>query len=114
MAKGCGSFTPGKMRHRVQIQRSLRIADGQGGGEDIWETIATVWALVTPANGHERYQAMRLETPVTHKVKMRWRADVGTKNRLLFEGRVLNIVEALNENEDKAFLLIKAIEIVEQ
>ena len=52
-------------------------------------------------NGREIYTSGHLEGHVTHKVTLRWRADltITTSMRLLFNARVFNIRAVLNQDE---------------
>ncbi len=104
----CGEFT--KMKHRISLQAVSQVSDSQGGFTESWATFATVWASIRPAKGFEKFQAAQLQTPVTHKITIRYRPDVTTKHRLLFGTRVFGIKEALNRDEAKQYLDIQAIE----
>ncbi|WP_169331897.1 phage head closure protein [Zavarzinella formosa] len=106
----CGKYAPGKMDKRVAIQSVTRVSDGQGGFTDSWATDATVWANVNPTKGWEKFQAQQTQTPVTHKITIRYRSGITTKQRVLFGSRVFNIKEALNPDEANAFLELQAIE----
>ncbi len=98
------------MRHRVTIQNVSRVSDGQGGFTETFADGATVFASIEPVKAWERYQAMQTQAPVTHKVLMRYRADVTSASRLKFGTRVLWVKEVINPNEDDAFLEIRAQE----
>lgn len=106
----CSDFKPGKMKQRVSIQSITQASDGQGGFTESWATDATVWAYVRPVKGYEKYQAQQVQTPVTHKITIRYRTGVTTKQRILFGSRVFNIKEVLNPDEANHFLEIIALE----
>lgn len=109
MADCCASLAA-SLRHRVTIQNAVSTSDGQGGQTDAWSDLATAYASIEPLKGYERYQAMQMQTPVTHKIVMRYRAGVTTKSRILFGTRVFWVQEVLNFEERNRFLTIKAIE----
>jgi len=92
----------GKLRKRVVLQAEAQTPDGAGGYTLAWATVATVWATIAPASGHEIYVSGHLEGRVTHKVTMRWRGDlsVTADMRLLYGTRVFNIRAALNIGEE--------------
>ena len=98
------------LNRRVIIQSVTRTSDGQGGYTEVWATFATVWASIVPMKGYEKFQAAKLETPVSHKMMMRYRSGVTTAMRILWGTRVFDIKEVLNMNEDNSFLQIIAIE----
>lgn len=97
------------MKRRVTIQTASQSSDGQGGYTETWADGDTVWASIEPMKGWERMQAQQMQTPVTHKIVMRYRA-MTTKNRLKFGTRIFIIKELLNIDEESRFLQIKAME----
>lgn len=104
------TYLPGTMKHRVTLQSISRVSDGQGGYTESWTDVADLWASIEPVKGYEKYQAMQVQTPVSHKMVIRYRSGVTTKNRILYGSRVFDIKEVLNVNEDGRFLQIKALE----
>ena len=106
----CGKWKPSDMRHRVIIQERQRTSDGAGGYTEAWVTFKNAWCSIQPATGYEKYQAQQMQTPISHKIKMRYQSGITTKHRILFGTRIFDLKEVLNENEEGAFLRIKAIE----
>jgi SPP1 family predicted phage head-tail adaptor len=98
------------MKRRLTVQSATNVSDGQGGFTETWVDGATVWASITPASGYEKFQAMQMQAPITHKIAMRYRTDVTTKSRLKFGDRVFWVAEVLNVNEENRVLAIKATE----
>lgn len=106
----CCEYRPAQMKHRLALQSLSRVADGQGGWTESWATEATVSAMIEPMKGYERFQAQQVQTPVTHKITIRYRSGVTTKKRFLFGSRVFEIKEVTNENEENRYLIIRALE----
>lgn len=106
----CKKYLPAQMKRRVSIQSITLSSDGQGGQTESWATDATVWAAIEPMKGFEKFQAAQLQTPLSHKVTMRYRTGVTTSKRLLYGSRVFDIKEVINVNEDGNFLELKCIE----
>jgi len=106
----CRKSPVANMKHRVAVQSIARVSDGQGGFTESWSTDATVWAWVRPVKGFEKFQAAQLQSPVTHKVTIRYRTGVTTKQRLLLGTRVLAIREVLDPGEGHTFLELTATE----
>ena len=106
----CNASLVAKMRHRVAIQSKVSVGDGQGGFTESWATDATVWSYLRPVKGLEKFQAGQLQTPVTHKITIRYRAGVTSKQRVLYGSRVFALKEALNPDEANLFLELTAIE----
>src|SRR5665213_2864274 len=98
------------MNRRVTIQQVSETPDGQGGFTEAWADVATVWASINPAKGWEKMQAMQLQTPITHKLVIRYRTGLTTKHRLLFGTRIFNIKEILNPGESNFSLNLQCVE----
>jgi SPP1 family predicted phage head-tail adaptor len=98
------------MRHRVTLQGPSRTTDGQGGYTSTMTDIGTFWASIEPTSGFEKFQAGQNETPITHKIMMRYDSRITTAKRLLFGSRVFQIKECLNVEERGAFLKLLCIE----
>lgn len=108
MAKKC--ICAGDLRHLVQVQEQVTVSDGGGGSTLNWNTVFEAWADIQPANAYERAVAMQLTHQITHKITMRYDDRIDAKKRILFNGRLFNIVEVLNKEERNIWLQIKAIE----
>lgn len=103
-------LNPSELRHSITIQSVARVSDGAGGQTETWETSTTAWASISPANGHQKWQAMQSETPITHKIKMRYQSGISTSNRIVYDNRTFDIVEVLNVDERDIVLHIMAVE----
>jgi len=98
-------------RHRVTIQAVTLIFDAMGGWEETWADLATVWARVEALKGDEYFAAAQMQNSGSHRVTMRYRADLTPTHRLIFEGRTLDI-EAVLPDERKSRLVIMCTEQV--
>jgi SPP1 family predicted phage head-tail adaptor len=98
------------LRHKVTLQTKTLTTDGQGGSTATWSDVTTLWCAIEPTKGYERYQAMQMQTPITHKITTRYAASVTTACRLKFGDRIFNVVEVINTEERNRFLIIKALE----
>lgn len=106
----CCDITAGMLRHIVAFQSPPSTPDGQGGYDGAWTPIATAAAVrgaITPLSGSERYFAGQLESPVTHRFVTRYRTDITTKDRMVYEGRVFQVRAILDIEERKRWLDIK-------
>lgn len=99
-----------RLKHRVTIQAIARVEDLQGGYTESWVDGETIHASIEPAKGWEKFQAQQTQTPVTHKITARYRADITTAVRLKFGSRIFAVKEVRNVNEDNRFLKIQAVE----
>ncbi len=89
----------GGLRHLITLQRRSETPDTGGGVSLSWVDIAQLWAEVAPLGGGEAVQAMRVQPVQSYRVRLRYRADITTADRLLFKQRLLNIRSIRNINE---------------
>lgn len=90
----------GQMRHRITIQNFTTIELPSGSEKEVWFDVATVWAEVKAISGRELLTAGAEMSEVTLRVWLRYRADVGSASRILWQqqGRermAYNIVSAI-------------------
>lgn len=104
----------GNLRHRITIQSLSLTEDGQGGSSQSWADLATVWAQVEPVSTRERLYAEQIEYQRTHKVVIRYLADltagVTHTHRFLFGGRTFQIKSVRQDIEKKFWTFIDAEE----
>lgn len=81
----------GKYNRKVTIQSSTDTPNGSGGYTQTWSNVTDVWASATPIGGSEGLTAGTLQSSQGWRIRMRWRS-LGVTNRLLMEGKQLNIV----------------------
>lgn len=99
----------GKLRHRVTFQYLTRTNDGQGGFSSAWNNLAslpTVWAEVTPSNTKERFFSETLQYQRSHKVVIRYRDDLTTEMRMIFDERIFQIKSIKRLDERRFFLVL--------
>jgi SPP1 family predicted phage head-tail adaptor len=92
----CCQLTAGMLREPIAIERQTLVSDGMGGHTSTWITLATVRAHVKPLSGREALQAMQLQASITHRIYMRYRADLLPSDRLVMRGQPLQIRSILN------------------
>ena len=89
----------GDMRHRVTFQQSIKTPDGHKGHTVQWQDMIAVWASVEPLTGREYFYSHQIKAEVTHRVKIRYRADITTEMRAKFGERVLEIESIIDLKE---------------
>ena len=102
----------GKLRHRVTIQQLIRGDDGYGGTIETWQDVATVWAVIEPLRGNERYTAQQVQSELTHKVTIRYRAGIKPQMRLLYKGKTFEIEAVIDVEERHQWLELLCSEVV--
>lgn len=100
----------GRMRHRVTIQKPTATTDTGGGSSISWGLLKEVFADIQPQTGRSMFQHGQEKEKVTHKLVMRYRADIGTNYRIKFGTRIFNIQSIINEDERKRWLILNCEE----
>lgn len=99
------AISAGTLRHRVELQR--RVLDSNGdplidsNGEQVveWETIATVWAAIAPLSAREFVASQKVDSQVTTRITIRYRAGVDSNVRILHGSTIYNIEGVLADPE---------------
>ena len=73
----------GSMRYRVDIQSPTRTSDNGGGASIAWTKVATVYADIKEKRSDETTFADKLRDKLESVVRIRYRQDVTTANRLV-------------------------------
>ncbi|WP_421925483.1 phage head closure protein [Neoaquamicrobium sediminum] len=83
----------GKLDRRVTIRR-LTETGRNAFNEPIveWADVATVWAQQRPNRGSERFAAAQVNGTAVMTFHIRYRSDLSTTDRILYEGREYEIV----------------------
>lgn len=100
----------GKMRHRVTIQQQSQAQDSHGQETEVWADVETVWASVRPVSGREFFAASGERSDITHEILLRYEPTLTPRHRIVYDGRIFDVVAVLNSDERDRFLDVKAIE----
>jgi SPP1 family predicted phage head-tail adaptor len=83
----------GKLDRRLTIQRAAVVVTPPFNEPvESWADVATVWAQQRPNRGAERFSAQEIVGKAVMTFHIRYRGDLTVKYRLLYEGRVWNIL----------------------
>jgi SPP1 family predicted phage head-tail adaptor len=88
------------------LEAPVETADGSGGVTRSYETVATLWASVEPKSARQDVAAGALGAAVTHRIRIRFSADITLRHRFRDGAQVYRFV-ALRAR-DKRFLDIDA------
>ena len=104
-------YDPGWLRHRVTVESAAGAPDGAGGEEDVaWDTVATLWANISPASAGEEIIAGHLSGVVTHEITFRWRGDLAGGMRVAYRGRTFRLLAVHDPDETRRYLVARATE----
>jgi SPP1 family predicted phage head-tail adaptor len=102
---------PGKLNRRLTLEAPGESPDGVGGVTRSYSAVATLWAEVEPVSARGDVDAAALGAIVTHRIRIRYRADITLRHRLRDGARIFRIV-AVRERHQR-FLDIDAEERVD-
>lgn len=103
-------YRAGDLRRRVKLQRRSTKLDSFGQRQESWSDVADVWADINPLSGRELEAAQAVVSATTHEITIRWRPDVTSAHRIVYRGRLFNILSALDENTQRRLLVLSCSE----
>lgn len=81
----------GRLRHRIIIEKPTRTKDAAGGTIETFATFAEMWAEIIPTSGDEFFESQRVDTAITHRIRIRHIDGVLPDMRVNFKGRFFDI-----------------------
>jgi SPP1 family predicted phage head-tail adaptor len=101
----------GKLRHRIQIVEPTLARDSSGGWDVNAATpVVNAWASVEALAGRELYAAQQKVSQVTHKVTIRYRDGIKSKQNVWFHDRMFEIQAVENPDERTKMLVLLCLE----
>jgi len=95
----------GTLKHKIEIQQNDPTQDSTGAEVENWTVFDETWAAVWPVSATERLSMGKLQGEVSHKIRIRFTAGVTSAMRILFKGRVLDIMAPpINKDELNEYL----------
>lgn len=102
----------GRLRHRITFQKLLESKNEYGEVTNQWEDYKTVWAEIKPVSGKQFFEAKQINSEISHNVYIRYRLDLSPNMRILYKGRVFDILYIMNVNEDNSLMQIYCKELL--
>lgn len=82
----------GKMDRRVTLLKWQETGrDAMNTPIEGWAAVATVWAQQRPERGGERFAAAQIAGARVMTFHVRYRTDIGVKDRISYEGQIFEI-----------------------
>ena len=78
---------------RITIERANVVLDDLGEETETWGVHATVWAAYRRGPGVEKFTAAEVAASATARFLIRWGQGVTVEDRIIYEGRVHEIVD---------------------
>ena len=94
----------GDLRHEIVLETPTETSDGIGTMTTTWSTFKTVRAAVWPLKGAEYLAAMQTTSEITHKIRIRYLANVTSKLRIKWGSRYFDIQAPINPDERDIYI----------
>jgi len=96
----------GELRHRVTLRKKEITEDALKQQSEVWTDIATVWARIEPLSGREYFAARQENADVSVKVVIRYLPGITAETRVVFDGRVFDVLSVINPGERNISLVL--------
>ena len=101
-----------ELRHRVDIQERVSVTDGEGGFVATWETtISNTPAAIYPIQAKQVWAYRAINVTATHLLKMRGYTQISENSRIVFKGRIFEILTEENIQEQDYVLILTCKEL---
>jgi SPP1 family predicted phage head-tail adaptor len=102
----------GKLRHTVCLQQPIDSQDEFGKALSTWASVATVHAQVQSSAGSESVDNGQITAQLTHVVTVRCFPGLSPHWRVLWHGKILQILEVKTDATAKRWQILKCSEVV--
>lgn len=88
----------GALQDLVTLQQNAPTQATGGAPVDVWSDLAdtpTTWGAIEPIGGREFFDAARVNADITHRIRIRYRADVTERMRAVVGVRIFDIEAVL-------------------
>lgn len=104
-------MTIGRLRERVTFQRRSTSTSAAGSASYTWADVATVWGRMEPVSASRAMIAERPEPRRRWLLTIRWRSDLTSLDRVVWQGRTFDIDgPARNTDERRRFVMLDLVE----
>ncbi len=99
-------------RHRITLQELVTGQDEAGQPVQEWQDVATVWGAVEPLRGREYFAAAQVQAEVTTRIRIRYCRGIRPDMRVLYDGRLFDILSVIDPEERHRELQLMAREVI--
>lgn len=89
----------GTLRHPITIERYTQSQNAFGEVIEAWGTLLSTHADIQPIRGKEYFESKSINAEVTHRVILRYQAEIKPSDRVIFNTRVFQIESVINVDE---------------
>ena len=99
----------GELRHKIAIQKPASTQDSYGQNVVTWSTDSQPWAAIIPMRGREYFDAGRVQSDVSHRIRIRNQTlsattAIGPACRIRFGTRYFEIISVIKPDERNIML----------
>ena len=102
-------FKGGELRHRISHQQGTSVRTGLNT-TTTFNTVATIWGGMKKLVGREVERAKQIHAEAEFEFRFRYFATLNEKDRLMFKGRVFEVLDVNNVEERNIELVVLAKE----
>ncbi len=97
----------GEMKHRIQIQKPVRVPDGMGGFSESWESVANVRCKAHDVASREFYQQKKEKSERVKEFRFRVRECpvLGMDYRIVLNGENFDISSTDTVDDEQTWLV---------
>ena len=103
-----------ELKHKIQIEAPVEVADSGGGFTTSWNVVATLSAKVEAYKSLQKWSepvsSSKIVSVKMYEITIRYSNNINEKMRVVFDGRVMNIRAVIDPDESKKTLMIIAEE----
>ena len=99
-----------RFRHRIAPERPSVTQDSIGDTLVTWLRVDEVWADIEPRSTNERYIHQSLTSTVSHNVYIRYRDDVSSDWRIIYNSRIMHVTSVISVDERNEVSLLEVKE----
>lgn len=100
----------GTLRERITIQAMVPTTDVEWGPGESAQDVVTVSASVIAQGGGEAVKDSGVQATTHYAIEIRYRDGIDSTNRIIWKGKTLEVVSAIDPEGRKRRLVIDAIE----
>ena len=100
----------GKLNKRLSFMKLMDVTDDMGQSKKKLGQICEVWGSLYPVRGTEFYEIQNIQSKITHKCYIRYRADIDSNCLIEYQGKQYSIQSVIDVDLSHKMLEIMCTE----
>lgn len=101
----------GSLKYRIVLQKKMITEDALKQQTEVWTDFAYVWARIEPLSGREYFAAQQINSEISVRVTIRYLPGITTGTRVVFGGRIFDVLSVVNPEERNISLILMCKEV---